>query len=374
MVVAISALSNYYLQSKQMEEQLINHAQDVALLWSTTIHPENIEAVLSTQNEKDPNFLNLKQSLSIFNQDNSIYLNSFIVDGKEVDPNKVFIITSALNHNKNEWLSLSSYKANKEFMDAYKDAIHSEKPSHSKVYHDKNGTWITAFSPIKNNDGEIVALLGIDINAMAIQSLQKQYAVILLVMFLIITPCVFFVLRKGLIKVLEPVNELIYGVNEVSNGNFDINLKVLDSSNLGLLCERFNLMAKQLTILFEKLTVTSEQFNPEPRSIILHNFEEALFEMENIVEKSKLYRELQRAEKMNAIGQLAASVAHEIRNPMTVVKGFLQIFLAKEQMSEEERMYIRLMIDEMNRAETIINDYLSLAKPDLQQTESIAGK
>ena len=77
---------------------------------------------------------------------------------------------------------------------------------------------------------------------------------------------------------------------------------------------------------------------------------------------------------MNAIGQLAASVAHEIRNPMTVVKGFLQIFLSKEQMSDEERMYIRLMIDEMNRAETIINDYLSMAKPDLEQTERINGK
>jgi signal transduction histidine kinase len=43
-------------------------------------------------------------------------------------------------------------------------------------------------------------------------------------------------------------------------------------------------------------------------------------------------------------------------------------------MSDEERMYIRLMIDEMNRAETIINDYLSMAKPDLEQTERINGK
>ncbi len=96
--------------------------------------------------------------------------------------------------------------------------------------------------------------------------------------------------------------------------------------------------------------------------------------MQNIMEKSKSHRDLQRAEKMNAIGQLAASVAHEIRNPMTVVKGFLQIFLAKEQMSDEERMYIRLMIDEMNRAETIINDYLSMAKPDLEQTKELMEK
>ncbi|MDP4164031.1 MAG: HAMP domain-containing sensor histidine kinase, partial [Bacillota bacterium] len=78
-----------------------------------------------------------------------------------------------------------------------------------------------------------------------------------------------------------------------------------------------------------------------------------------------------RAEKMNAIGQLAASVAHEIRNPMTVVKGFLQIFLSKDHLSQEELSYIKLMLDELNRAELIINDYLSLAKPDFDSIEKI---
>ncbi len=94
--------------------------------------------------------------------------------------------------------------------------------------------------------------------------------------------------------------------------------------------------------------------------------------MEDIFERTKLQQELQRAEKMNAIGQLAASVAHEIRNPMTVVKGFLQIFLSKE-MSEEDHMYLKLMIEELNRAETIINDYLSLAKPDVGKLVIIDG-
>jgi signal transduction histidine kinase len=56
---------------------------------------------------------------------------------------------------------------------------------------------------------------------------------------------------------------------------------------------------------------------------------------------------------------------------MTVVKGFLQIFLRKQHLSIEEHSYIQLMIDEMNRAEVIINDYLSLAKPDFDQETEI---
>ena len=373
-VLVIIFVFGYYFQSRQIEEQLSHHALDVASLWSTTIDSEDVESIIASQSDKDPDLKKLQQDLSVFNENNTIYLNSFIIGNKLTKNDEIMIIATAQNHKKiMDWQSLSSYKAGKEFMIGYNQALETKKPAHSGMYQDETGSWITAFSPIKNQDGKVVALLGIDISANPIQSLNKKYSFILLGILLLITPCVFYILSKGVRKFLEPVNELIYGINEVSKGNFKVDLKVEDNSELALLSERFNLMAKQLSILFEKLTVASDQLSSQPRNLILHNFEEALDEMENIMEKSKLYQELQRAEKMNAIGQLAASVAHEIRNPMTVVKGFLQIFLSKEQMSEEERMYIRLMIDEMNRAETIINDYLSLAKPDMEQTESIAG-
>lgn len=41
--------------------------------------------------------------------------------------------------------------------------------------------------------------------------------------------------------------------------------------------------------------------------------------------------EIQRAEKLNTLGELAASIAHEVRNPLTVVKGFLQLMQQEEK-------------------------------------------
>jgi len=374
MIVAITSAFSYYLQSKQMDKLLSEHAMDVAVLWSTTIESDDVETVLKTKNESHADFIKLKRGLSNFTNNNNLYLNSFIVDSKLTIKDEVFIITSDEKQKKNGWLSLSSYKANKEWMEGYKKAVQSNMTAHSKVYQDDTGTWITAFSPIVNKEGKMVALFGVDINADSIIAAQKKYAFFLVGLFLLMTPFIFFILKKGFNKALEPVHELMKGFNEVSNGNFDVNLKVTDNSDLGLLCDRFNFMVKQLSILVEKLPASSDKKSSADQQNVLHNLEEVFGEVESIIESSKLIRELQRAEKMNAIGQLAASVAHEIRNPMTVVKGFLQIFLAKDQMSEEERMYIRLMIDEMDRAETIINDYLSLAKPDMEQTESIAGK
>ncbi|MFJ7828299.1 ATP-binding protein [Psychrobacillus sp. NPDC096623] len=73
--------------------------------------------------------------------------------------------------------------------------------------------------------------------------------------------------------------------------------------------------------------------------------------------------ELQQADKLNVISQLSASVAHEIRNPMTTVQGFLQLMSSDPQLQQNYKNYIDISLKELNDAQSIINDYLSLAKP-----------
>lgn len=90
--------------------------------------------------------------------------------------------------------------------------------------------------------------------------------------------------------------------------------------------------------------------------------------IESLSENEKMRMEIQRTEKLNALSQLAASIAHEIRNPMTVVRGFMQLLNERER-NETERKYMKLMIDELDRAELIINNFLSLAKPQGEEIE-----
>ncbi len=92
--------------------------------------------------------------------------------------------------------------------------------------------------------------------------------------------------------------------------------------------------------------------------------------IENMKEQMELRQELLRTEKMNVVSQLAASVAHEIRNPMTSVRGFMQL-MQKEDLTKEQQMYISISIEELDRAQEIINQYLTLAKPQTDQYETI---
>jgi two-component system, sporulation sensor kinase B len=372
-VVAISAAISYYLQEKQLENQLADHALDVATLWSSTIDPTRLKYIIELKDDQTLSYKTVEKRLSAFNENNSYYIEGYILDNHIVKDNQMLLLIKSQDDRRFHVEPFSSIKVSNTVFGSFRNALSSNKASHSGIYKNDTGTWLTVFSPIKDDKGETVAVLGIDIDATAIKTFQKKYMIILSLILVIISFFVYFIFRMVLKKTLKPVNELITGMNEVRKGNFDVDIKVTDKSELSALCEDFNKMTKQLSILFDKLSATSAQMGSIPHSYHLHTLDDALDEMEIIMEKTKNNREMQRAEKMNAIGQLAASVAHEIRNPMTVVKGFLQIFLAKDQMSEEERMYIRLMIDEMNRAETIINDYLSLAKPDLEHTERIMG-
>lgn len=85
----------------------------------------------------------------------------------------------------------------------------------------------------------------------------------------------------------------------------------------------------------------------------------------DITEWNHQKQELARLERLNLIAQLAAGISHEIRNPMTTVKGFLQLLGTKEHYTQDKG-YISLMISEINRANGIITDFLSLAKVDLK--------
>jgi signal transduction histidine kinase len=78
-------------------------------------------------------------------------------------------------------------------------------------------------------------------------------------------------------------------------------------------------------------------------------------------EKQKLEAELVQLDRLNLVGQMAASIGHEIRNPMTTVRGYLQLFQIKGEFANYKGQ-IDTMIEELDRANSIITEFLSLAK------------
>jgi len=83
----------------------------------------------------------------------------------------------------------------------------------------------------------------------------------------------------------------------------------------------------------------------------------------DVSERKKAEEFLLQSEKLSIVGELAAGVAHEIRNPLTTLKGFLQLYRKENQSIQ----YSDLLLSELERIEAITNELLSLGKPQAVQ-------
>lgn len=90
---------------------------------------------------------------------------------------------------------------------------------------------------------------------------------------------------------------------------------------------------------------------------------------DDITSQRQMEMDMARLGQMHLVGEMAVSIGHEIRNPMTTVQGFLQI-LSQNHEFNEHREYFDLMLDELKRANLIISEFISLAKNKVANLQS----
>ena len=124
-------------------------------------------------------------------------------------------------------------------------------------------------------------------------------------------------------------------------------------------------LKKQKQLSFELLTATKKGNHVDLNITVtpVKNSEGVIialvFLMKDITDKKRTEEALMQSEKLSVIGELAAGVAHEIRNPVTVLKGFVHL-LSQES---REKEFFTIMDKELERINQITNEFMALAKP-----------
>ncbi|ASZ66880.1 PAS domain S-box protein [Bacillus cereus] len=83
----------------------------------------------------------------------------------------------------------------------------------------------------------------------------------------------------------------------------------------------------------------------------------------DITERLKTEELLRKSEKLAVVGQLATVMAHEINNPLTAMKGFMQLLKSTE--NENNQGYINIISSEIERIESITTEFMAVAKPQV---------
>ncbi len=138
-------------------------------------------------------------------------------------------------------------------------------------------------------------------------------------------------------KLTRPIKNLVEGTRRLSRGDFSYRIPVVSSNEIGDLTRSFNEMAEELARAREKM----EEAN----------------------------RRLVQAEKLASIGRLSATIAHEIRNPLTSVKLNIQKLAELSNLGETEKEHLEIARAGIEQIEKFIKDLLSYTRVSTLQKD-----
>ncbi len=81
-----------------------------------------------------------------------------------------------------------------------------------------------------------------------------------------------------------------------------------------------------------------------------------------VIENSKLYQQMKEKDRLAALGEMSAGLAHEIRNPLAAIKGAVQ-YLDPMKLPEDDREFLEIMIEEVNRLNGVVTQFLDYSRP-----------
>jgi signal transduction histidine kinase len=120
----------------------------------------------------------------------------------------------------------------------------------------------------------------------------------------------------------------------------------------------YNLVGLVTGVLSHRQQIESEGYRRTAEEL-QRAYQKLQEQTELIVEKEE---QIRRAEKLSTLGELAAGISHEIRNPLASIKGTAEILLDESTPESKRAEFLKLMLDEVNRLNQVVANFLELAR------------
>ncbi len=195
--------------------------------------------------------------------------------------------------------------------------------------------FFTAYTYFPQNDWTIGVTLPVNDFLTDIAKI-KQAALTMTIIAILIASLLSLLIAR---TVVRPLTELEKGIKRISAGNLEQRISMESDDVIGSLARSFNQMAESLKLSHQEL--------------------------------EKTYMELAEKEKMAALGQLTAGIAHEIKNPLGIILSSAQVAMNEARPEEMRSEAMEFIVQEVKRLNKTLNTFLEFAKPAPPRFEKI---
>jgi len=223
--------------------------------------------------------------------------------------------------------------------------------------------YFAAYEPIVDLEGQVIG-------ALYVGMMEKPYLLLKDRVNLIYAGVLFFGALAGVVlswlagsRLARPIRQLEASARQVAAGEREVEIPVDSRDEIGDLAGEFNQMT-------QALRQREDEINELTRNLELKVVERSVELVEKNLLLLKAREDLLRAEKLAAVGELAAGVAHEINNPMAIIRGnaeLLQMAIPADNPSREE---VEIIARQVGRVERIVASLLKFARQEQKQLTS----
>ncbi|MBC8017777.1 MAG: cache domain-containing protein [Verrucomicrobia bacterium] len=224
-----------------------------------------------------------------------------------------------------------------------------------------NDWFISAYEPIRDPEDKVIGALYVGMPERPFLNIRSN-------LNLVFTAVLLFVSMIGVTlstwissRLARPVRALAEGARRIAAGEHIEPIAVSTHDEIGLLADEFNTMNREVN----SLKNTLEQKVVE-RTTQLEEKNQQLLATQ---------KELAKAERLSGLGLLAAGVAHEINNPLAVIRGNAELLQDEIPAPSEEREEVEAIMVEVGRIERIVNNLRVFSRSGLKRitTFSLGG-
>jgi signal transduction histidine kinase len=268
LIGTVLCAASYYIQGKLMFESLDKQARGVAQMAFSRFELADIKEIATNHDLQADVHQKILKEMTAITDENPNIAQIVIVDIGVNDKDESMALSIHQNYLDIGMRPGELVVQNPIFVKLYKEIAQSGEIRNSGIYSDMLGEWLSILTPVKDEQGNVIAMFVMDMSANEIRADQIKLVSRLATAFALLLVISIFIQTLALKRTLAPLKNLLGAVKQLGKGNFNIHLKINRKDDLGQLAEGLNTAVANIKGLIHKVISTAHQVRDESQTAL----------------------------------------------------------------------------------------------------------